>query len=282
MNTTDNTILGLKHRRTGGGGFTLIELLVVIAIIAILAAMLLPALAKAKQKAQQTGCLSNERQLGLGWVMYAGDSNDGIVPCSGGDDTNNEWAGGVFINEASAPVDTSADSLDTSMLINGLLYPMVKSTAVYRCPSDQKTGNPPAIRGLATSGGRVRSYSINGYMNGRTTSSTDPLITVNKKMSQIMHPAPANAIVFVCEDKMSLDDGHFGFDANPAVFTWVNFPDFTLSKHNRGCTFSFADGHIEFHRWIDGSTYHLTSIGQTDGSTDHADISWLKSHLATE
>jgi prepilin-type processing-associated H-X9-DG protein len=81
---------------------------------------------------------------------------------------------------------------------------------------------------------------------------------------------------------MSLDDGHFGFDADPTKFNWVNFPAFTLPRHNRGCTFSFADGHIEFHKWIDGSTYNLTSIGQADGSAAHTDILWLKAHLATE
>jgi prepilin-type N-terminal cleavage/methylation domain-containing protein/prepilin-type processing-associated H-X9-DG protein len=281
------SLTGSKHRRVGATGFTLIELLVVIAIIAILAALLLPALSAAKRKAYQIGCMSNERQLGLAWVMYSNANEDGIVPCPGIGPTNTEWIGGgsagSFINEATASVDTSTASTDASQITCGLLYKYVGNIASYHCPADAKIGMPPSIRGKTSNQGlRTRSYSINGYMNGRTTSTTDPNITVNTKLSAVLHPGPSDAIVFICEDKMSLDDGHFGFDADPSKLTWVNFPDFTLSKHSNGCTFSFADGHVEYYRWGDGSTYRLQTIGQQDMSPDHSDLLWLKSHLATE
>jgi prepilin-type N-terminal cleavage/methylation domain-containing protein/prepilin-type processing-associated H-X9-DG protein len=255
-------------------GFTLIELLVVIAIIAILAAMLLPALSRAKSKALQSACLNNLKQLQICWLIYP-DENADVLPLNPKSSANNAWITGNM----SVP----NDATNTHLIELGQLFPYNKSVGIYRCPADNRpdTRNTPAITF------RVRSYAMNCYMSGEDVGLTHNSLTgyhVNKKMADLTSPRPALAFVFVEEAQFSIDDGHFGFspDGQPGqgpVNTWLNTP----GQWHGGATFSFADGHASFRKWMDGSTLAINSLpGGNDNSPDHSDLRYVQNALATK
>jgi len=242
-------------RKVSRAAFTLIELLVVIAIIAILAAMLLPALAKAKAKAQGIGCLNNLKQLQLCWFMYAHDNNDKLVP-NGDGATYTGWIGGQF---AVNPRDgTNVNLLKPP---SGLLWNYNQSLGIYKCPADQSV----AKSGNLVLGPRVRSISLNGNMNGNSwyTDQTIKTYFTFRKLSQILRPPPSQAFVFLDENPSTLDDGYFlvVFD----TIIWGNDPGI---YHNGACGFSFADGHSETHRWLDPDTLAANKPASPKGPRD--------------
>ena len=276
-------------RQNHDRGFTLIELLVVIAIIAILAAMLLPALASAKRKAYATQCVSNVKQLQLGWIMYAGDFNDACMPNSPSTGNGATWVGNNPEDWGFRDANTNALLYQTNLMAG---Y-MTAQLGVYRCPADNINSD---------NGQRIRTYSMQGQVGIASLGYVGQTYAKNYlKMGQITgNPGPSDLIVFLEENGVALS-GSGGMDGylqiNPAYNSTggydgqANFPDIPGSYHKWSCGMSFADGHSEIHKWFNPGlkinvTKNMTSFGNTGLSVGSAtgstaeDWRWFTSHCA--
>jgi prepilin-type N-terminal cleavage/methylation domain-containing protein len=236
--------VGTKMRRPWG--FTLIELLVVIAIIAILAAMLLPALSRAKGKAREIKCMSNLRQLQLGWHMYAQDWRDYMMPnAPAGQPSDHSWCGGGILDWGLTPWNTNRTAYQQCVMA-----PYVANQIdVYKCPADTVSSD---------NGDRLRTYSMQSMMGnvypdvkglalrgcGKAPSGAD--YTAYVKVSDMINPvAPSMGLVFLEENMCQMNDGWL--EVSLSTVLWDDVPG---SYHVWNCGMSFADGHCEMHKWV--------------------------------
>jgi prepilin-type N-terminal cleavage/methylation domain-containing protein/prepilin-type processing-associated H-X9-DG protein len=236
-------------------GFTLLELLVVIAIIAILAALLLPSLSKAKTKGQGVACTANLKQLQLCWQLYTDDNADslpGNTALNPGDLSNRgAWtADPVSWLQGNAWTDTTPTNLQ-----RGVLYHYNQALGIYRCPADRST---VLDQGIVP---RNRSVSMSMYMNFRTERDNPGYELCWHRLGQIQRPGPSQAAVFIEEHEKSIQQSAFGINApnsltlfNSSLWTWISFP---ATRHNNAGTLSFADGHVATWRWREGNTAQI-------------------------
>jgi len=264
--------LSSLRKRGRARGFTLIELLVVIAIIAILAAMLLPVLARAKAKAIGIKCISNLKQLQLGWQLYATDYNDVMLPNAPlSVTTDRTWCSGQTEGWGMQDANTNPVPYQTS-----ILAPFVgNQLGIYKCPADSIPSD---------NGPRIRSYSMNSqmgnlYVYGITRGYNSTAFAYVKVPEILNCPGPSQAFVFCEENICSLNDGYLQVNSGTPVF-----PDVPGSYHVWNNGFSFADGHAELHKWVSGvlkipvsHNYLAASIGT---GISNPDWLWFTAHAA--
>jgi prepilin-type N-terminal cleavage/methylation domain-containing protein/prepilin-type processing-associated H-X9-DG protein len=223
-------------------GFTLIELLVVIVVIGILAAMLLPALTKAKTKAQAIGCVSNLKQLQVCWQLYVDDNNQRFPP------TTTLFVGTSWTSPPpSWAVGDAVHDLSTTNLVQGVLFPYNKSVGIYRCPGSQATvaGSPSVLR--------TRTYLLDGHLNytqnGRPWALSIGSPNLQKyKMSELVTPPPTQILTFIDSHPYQGDTAEF-VNMFPHYFGSVGWIDLPGAHHSGGANLAFADSHVEQWRW---------------------------------
>ena len=231
-----------KNFAVNRSGFTLVELAVVIGLIAVLAALMLPAIGATKPGAMPAHCLNNQRQLALAWQMYASDNADSLISPTAWISTS----GGFMDWTASASNTNTAALTDPSQALIGAY---IRNATVFKCPADnyQSAANP---------GPRVRSISCNLALGSFPTFKNQNGFTYfsAKKITDLAKPGPARTFVFVDEHPDSIDDGAFALDPGYAIGSekWRNLP---ASYHNGAAGISFTDGHADLHAWVDKGTH---------------------------
>jgi prepilin-type N-terminal cleavage/methylation domain-containing protein/prepilin-type processing-associated H-X9-DG protein len=265
------------------GAFTLVELLLVIAIIAILAALLLPALAGAKRQAYRVQCVNNEKQLILAWTIYSGDNNENLA-LNGGDTATTSAQAHLWVHGGNHG---SSDSLTNDLYLTGanfaLFAKILPTGRIYKCPADSSmwplwTSSPFASSLSYVT--ELRSYAMNSYV-GTTAANTISPISINSaykvylKSSQLASDSPVNRFVFMDVNPANICTPAFGVDMS--LQKWIHYPS---DLHGQRGAVVFADGHVEVHRWLDAATMlHLAGggayIGHQNPALNNPDLNWI-------
>jgi prepilin-type processing-associated H-X9-DG protein len=259
--------------RRGTAAFTLVELSTVIFIIVVLVSLLSSALNRTKVRSQQFSCLNNNlKELQLSWMLYYDDNDDrltlnksGPTPLNkklfGEPNSTNSWVAG------NPKVDLTTDNIK-----KGALFPYTKSPQLYHCPADRSKviGHKDVLR--------TRSYSINAYLAG-DNQGLDPRVKI--RYTDLVNPSPQNVFVFIEEHEMSVWES--GFMVLPreqftlASGSWSSTPS---DRHGRGCNLTFADGHVEYWRWLWPKAANLANQF-TGNSKELRDLRRLQSAVPT-
>jgi len=254
-------------------GFTLIELLVVIAIIAILAALLLPVLARAKNHARRVQCINNEKQLVVTWNLYSMDNREQLVPNGGGPPRTAPylWVLGGNHNDPQTLV-------NTNYLVDpryALFSPYLKTVASYKCPADRASWRYGSTG--ASMNTELRSYAMNSYVATQPSETEQPLVVlptlykVYTTVASLTADSPGNRLLFIDVHPSSICTPGFGLDMS--ADEWIHFPS---ALHGPGVV-TLADGHVESHKWQDPRTLRGPPAAAPHGNpAARVDIQWLR------